>query len=73
MTGSPLALIITAIVAVITLAAWLALVFYAAAHPGHAGHAAAVQVGGGEVGHGPLEQRPDPFRGIRCCVYAGSR
>jgi len=33
----------------------------------------AAQVGGGEVGYGPLEQRPDASTGFRSGVYAGSR
>jgi hypothetical protein len=36
MTGSPLAPVIIAIVSVIALALWLAMVFYADAHPGYA-------------------------------------
>ena len=36
MTGSPLAPIVIPVVVVIALAAWLAVVFCADAHPGHA-------------------------------------
>jgi hypothetical protein len=36
MTGSPLAPVIIAIVSVISLTLWLAMVFYADAHPGYA-------------------------------------
>jgi hypothetical protein len=43
MTASPLAHIIIPIVAIIALAAWLAMVFYADAHPGHAGRDAAAR------------------------------
>lgn len=32
----------------------------------------AVQVGGHEAGHGPLEQRPDALGRIRSSAYAGS-
>jgi predicted lipid-binding transport protein (Tim44 family) len=41
MTGSALAPIIIPIVALIALAAWLAMIFYAEAHPGHVRHGAA--------------------------------
>jgi hypothetical protein len=41
MTGSALAPIIIPIVVVIALAAWLAMIFYADAHPGHIRHSAA--------------------------------
>jgi len=40
MTGSALAPIIIPIVALIALAAWLAMIFYAEAHPGHIRHGA---------------------------------
>lgn len=45
MTGSALALVIIPVVVVIVLAAWLALVFHADAHPGHAARAAAAERG----------------------------
>jgi hypothetical protein len=41
MTGSALAPIIIPIVALIALAAWLAMIFYAEAHQGHIRHGAA--------------------------------
>jgi hypothetical protein len=41
MTGSALAPIIIPIVVVIALAWWLAMIFYADAHPGHVRHGAA--------------------------------
>jgi hypothetical protein len=45
MTGSPLVGVIVPVVGVIVLAAWLALVFYADAHPGHAARATAAERG----------------------------
>jgi hypothetical protein len=50
MTGSPLAAVIIAIVSMISLAAWLAIVFYADAHPGHTeSHVAAKRDSASEI------------------------
>ena len=60
MTGSPLAPVIIPVVAVIVLAAWLALVFYADAHPGHAARAAAAERGiASETTSGDARQRDE--------------
>ena len=50
MTGSPLAPVVIAIVSVIALAAWLAMVFYADAHPPQAqNHVTAERDSGREI------------------------
>jgi hypothetical protein len=60
MTGSPLAPVIIPVVVVIVLATWLALVFYADAHPGHVGRAAAAEHGiASETTSGDARQRDE--------------
>ena len=70
MTASPLAHIIIPIVVIIALAAWLAMVFYAAAHPGHAGRDAAARQGtAGEPDSGDAQQQdehPETTSGGNC-------
>jgi hypothetical protein len=62
MIGSPLAPIVTAIVSVIALAVWLAMVFYADAHPPQAdSHAVAGRDRGREItGHDGRQQNDPP-------------
>ena len=62
MIGSPLAPVVTAIVSVIALAVWLAMVFYADAHPPQAGkHVVAERDSGREItGHDEREQNDRP-------------
>jgi len=60
MTGSPLAPVIIPIVAVIALAAWLAMVFYADARPGHTVRDAAARQGiASESNSGDARQRDE--------------
>lgn len=62
MTGSALAPVIIPIVAIVALAAWLTLVFYADAHPSwHAGQGTAAQPAAAEPGPGgaPRPTGPD--------------
>lgn len=59
MTGTNLAAIITPIVAMISLAAWLAMVFYADAHPGVRRQAAA-EPGPGPAAPASAERRGAP-------------
>jgi hypothetical protein len=60
MTGSPLVGVIVPVAGVIVLAAWLALVFYADAHPGHAARAAAAERGiASETTSGDARQRDE--------------
>lgn len=61
MTGSMLALIITPIVTVIVLAAWLIMVFYADAHPAWR-HKAASERDSGEGGDRVAERDPGQKR-----------
>lgn len=62
MIGSPLAPVVTAIVSVIALAVWLAMVFYADAHPPQAGsHVVAERDNGREItGHDGRQQNDRP-------------
>jgi len=60
MTGSPLAGVIIPVVTVIVLAAWLARVFYADAHPGHAAGATTAEHGiASETTSGDARQRDE--------------
>jgi ABC-type nitrate/sulfonate/bicarbonate transport system substrate-binding protein len=60
MTGSPLVGILVPVAVVIVLAAWLALVFYADAHPDHAARAAAAERGiASETTSGDARQRDE--------------
>jgi hypothetical protein len=62
MIGSPLAPVVTAIVSVIALAVWLAMVFYADAHPPQAdSHVAAERDSGREItGYDERQQNDRP-------------
>jgi hypothetical protein len=75
MIGSPLAPIVTAIVSVIALAVWLAMVFYADAHPPQAdGHTAAGRDRSREItGHEGRQQDDRPGTTPAHARGAGSR
>lgn len=75
MTGSPQAALIIAIVSVISLAAWLAMVFYADAHPPRAeGDVAAEDDGtGGTTGDAGRQRDDRPETAPDHAPGAGSR
>jgi hypothetical protein len=58
MTGTDLSAIVTPIVAMISLAVWLAMVFYADAHPGVRRQAPAEP--SGQAAHAPAEGGAEP-------------
>jgi hypothetical protein len=57
MTGSAVAPVVIPVVIIVALAAWLAMVFYADAHPPHAGRRTA-----SEPGTAPADIAPRPVR-----------
>jgi hypothetical protein len=73
MTGSFLVLIIVPIVALIALAAWLGMVFWADAHPGWRAHAAAPgpEVPAAVIPHAPAE--PGAYQGSELAPPAPGR
>ena len=73
MTGSSLAPIVIPIVVTIALASWLAIVFYAAAHPGWKTHAASSRPAVTEAGeHAEPSGQAQPERALAAAAPGGN-